>query len=30
VSSAPEVDVELIPYGCARLRISEFPVVEVK
>jgi hypothetical protein len=24
-SSQPEVDLELIPYGCARLRISEFP-----
>lgn len=28
VSDEPEVNVELIPYGCARLRISEFPVVE--
>jgi hypothetical protein len=25
VSNRPEVDLELIPYGCTRLRISEFP-----
>jgi hypothetical protein len=24
-SNQPEVDLELVPYGCARLRISEFP-----
>lgn len=30
VSQEPEVDVELIPYGCTRLRISEFPVVDAK
>jgi uncharacterized protein len=24
-SNLPEVDLELVPYGCARLRISEFP-----
>ena len=25
MSSQPEVDLELVPYGCARLRISAFP-----
>ncbi|MDO9548970.1 MAG: hypothetical protein Q7J65_08425, partial [Candidatus Marinimicrobia bacterium] len=24
---APEEDIELVPYGCTTLRISEFPVV---
>ena len=28
-SENPAVDVELIPYGCTTLRISEFPVVQV-
>ena len=27
ISSEPIVDLELIPYGCTRLRITEFPVV---
>ena len=26
-ANGPDVTVELIPYGCTRLRISEFPVV---
>ncbi|MCX6878168.1 MAG: glycoside hydrolase family 127 protein [Verrucomicrobia bacterium] len=25
--AGPEVDVELVPYGCTRLRMSEFPVI---
>jgi len=28
VSDAPIVELELIPYGCTRLRITEFPVIE--
>jgi hypothetical protein len=28
VSSESEVDLELVPYGCTRLRISEFPWFE--
>jgi hypothetical protein len=27
-SCGPDVSVELVPYGCTRLRISEFPLVE--
>jgi hypothetical protein len=27
-SDEPEVDLELAPYGCARLRLSEFPWIE--
>jgi uncharacterized protein len=27
-SEQPEVELELVPYGCARLRISEFPRIE--
>ena len=27
-TDAPETVVELIPYGCSRLRISEFPTVQ--
>jgi uncharacterized protein len=27
MSDAPVVELELIPYGCSRLRISEFPVI---
>ncbi len=26
-SEEPEVDVELVPFGCTRLRVSEFPVI---
>jgi hypothetical protein len=26
-SNEPLVDLELIPYGCTRLRITEFPVL---
>ncbi|MBD3346142.1 MAG: hypothetical protein GF401_13880 [Chitinivibrionales bacterium] len=29
-SDNPTVEVELVPYGCARLRISEFPVVDTE
>jgi hypothetical protein len=27
-SSDGDVDVELVPYGCTRLRVSEFPVFD--
>jgi hypothetical protein len=27
LSNEPEVDVELVPFGCTRLRISEFPTL---
>ena len=30
VSSEPEMDIELIPMGCARLRIASFPIVARK
>jgi hypothetical protein len=28
MADGPEVDVELVPFGCTRLRISEFPVMK--